>query len=73
MADTKVVSAGVPWMTLMAFVLAVLKLAGVIELSWWWVFAPVWLPLLLVMPLVVIMLIAVVVVAVVGGLVKRSR
>lgn len=30
---------------LLAFI--VLKLCGVIPWSWWWVFAPIWLPVLL--------------------------
>lgn len=29
-------------------VFAVLKLAGVIHWSWWWVFCPIWLPIVVV-------------------------
>ena len=30
-------------------VFLVLKLTGVISWSWWWVFAPLWIPLLIVL------------------------
>lgn len=28
-------------------ILFILKLVGVITISWWWVFSPIWLPLIL--------------------------
>jgi len=27
-------------------VLSILKLAGLITLSWWWIISPIWIPLL---------------------------
>ena len=38
-------------------VFLVLKLTGVINWSWWWVFAPLWIPLMIIIP--VILLIAI--------------
>lgn len=38
-------------MGLLALVFIALKLCGVISWSWWWVLAPVWLPLALVLGL----------------------
>ena len=29
---------------LMTIILVVLKLAGLIDWSWWWVFGPMWIP-----------------------------
>ncbi len=31
-----------------AVVFVVLKLIGVIDWSWWWVFAPIWIPVIIV-------------------------
>ena len=31
--------------TILAIVFPVLKLCGVISWSWWWVFAPIWIPI----------------------------
>lgn len=33
---------GVPW--LLTIVFLVLRFTGVISWSWWWVFAPLWIP-----------------------------
>lgn len=38
-------SGGVGFGTLLFLVFLVLKLTGVIAWSWWWITAPVWLPL----------------------------
>lgn len=42
-------------------ILATLKLAGAINWSWWWVFAPMWIPFLVILG---ILMIGVVVVAI---------
>ena len=41
------------WLTI---VFIVLKLTGYIDWSWWWVLAPIWLPIVLVLGLLVIVL-----------------
>lgn len=38
-----------------------LKLGNVIDWSWWWVFAPLWVPLVLVVAIVGVMFIALVI------------
>lgn len=43
-----------------------LKLAGAIDWSWWWVFAPLWLPA----AIVIVVLVIVILVGVLGGLGK---
>ncbi len=40
-------SGGVGICTVLFIVFAVLQLAGVVEWSWWWITAPIWLPILL--------------------------
>jgi hypothetical protein len=40
--------------TILALIFIVLKLCGVIAWSWWWVLAPVWIPVSLIILLLVI-------------------
>lgn len=40
-------SGGVGFLGLLAIVFITLKLCGVIAWSWWWVLAPVWVPVAL--------------------------
>ena len=40
-------SAGIYFTDLLLVAFIVLKLTGVISWSWWWVFAPLWIPLLI--------------------------
>ena len=49
-------SGGIGLTSLLTIVFVVLKLAGVIDWSWWWVFAPLWIgvPLALTVLLIVI-------------------
>lgn len=54
-------------LTALAAVFVVLKLAGIISWSWWWVLSPLWLPLVLLVAVLVIYLAAIVVIAAVGG------
>lgn len=35
---------GIGFGTILFFIFLVLKLAGFIAWSWWWVFAPLWIP-----------------------------
>lgn len=41
-------------LTLLFIVFLVLKLVGVISWSWWWVFSPIWIPLLIAVILIAI-------------------
>ena len=41
--------AGTGFSGLLAIVFIVLKLLGVINWSWWWVLAPIWIPLAIVL------------------------
>lgn len=51
--DTKVVGLGV--CDVLGIVFIVLKLVGVISWSWWWVLAPFWIPLAIVVICLVIL------------------
>lgn len=44
----------------MTLVFVILKMAGVINWSWWWVFAPTWIPLCVSAILLIIFLILIV-------------
>lgn len=52
--DNQAASGGVGLGGLLFVVFLVLKLTGVIAWSWWWVTAPLWGPLLLVLAIFVI-------------------
>ena len=45
---------GIGFFGLLTIALIVLKLIGEITISWWWVFAPVWIPLAFVIFLIFI-------------------
>lgn len=47
---------GIDLGTLLFIVFLVLKLCGVIAWSWWWVTAPLWIPILLVIILTIIII-----------------
>ena len=47
-------SGGIGFTGLLAIVFIVLKLCNVIDWSWWWVTAPIWIPLAIVAVLFVI-------------------
>ncbi len=40
---------GTLFLELMFLMFLGLKIAGLIDWSWWWVFAPIWLPIILVL------------------------
>lgn len=50
-----------PWGTLLFVVFLVLKLTDTIDWSWWWVTAPLWIPLALIIAAMLIILLAVIV------------
>ena len=45
---------GVGFFGLLTLVFIVLKLTGYIAWSWWWVLAPIWIPLAIVLALVLV-------------------
>ena len=59
---------------LLTIVFITLKLCGVIAWSWWWVFAPLWMPLALVLGILLIgLIIAGVAVLVASGIDKMTN
>jgi hypothetical protein len=49
MADSKSSSSGLGIGTILFLIFMVLKLTNYIDWSWWWVTAPLWIPLLLIL------------------------
>ena len=47
MANEKTTSGGIGLGGVLFVVFLVLKLTHVIDWSWWWVFAPIWLPVVI--------------------------
>ena len=47
--NVKAGGSGIGLGTLLTVTFVVLKLCGVISWSWWWVFAPIWIPIALVL------------------------
>ncbi len=45
--STSTAKRGIGFFGVLTIVLVVLKLTGLIAWSWWWILAPVWLPVLL--------------------------
>lgn len=43
--ENKSISTGIGFCDLLTIAFIVLKLCNVITWSWWWVFAPIWIPL----------------------------
>lgn len=60
-----------PWVWVFTFILAVLKLTGVANITWLVVFAPFWILLLILIGVFIIMVIAAVVIGVIEGLQKK--
>lgn len=57
MTNTTTVS--FPVFSILTAVLVVLKLVGTISISWWWVFAPMWIPALIALGVFAIALVVV--------------
>lgn len=57
MAQTKIVYQGSGGTTLLFLVFLILKLTGTINWSWWWVFAPIWIPVVIILIILLIALI----------------
>lgn len=41
-------------MVILTSALAALKVLGIISISWWWVFLPIWLPLMMVVAFILV-------------------
>lgn len=57
MTEVKTNNSGIGFFGLLAIVFITLKLCGVINWSWWWVTAPLWGPLAIVLPFIILLLI----------------
>ena len=57
--------------TILAIVFMILKLTGNIDWSWVWIFAPIWIPLALVVGILAIYGIIVVVIAIIAAIASR--
>lgn len=56
---TTAAAGGFPFLSILTLIFITLKLIGVITWSWWWVLAPLWIPLALVAAIfIAIMLVA---------------
>lgn len=49
MSSNKTTSSGISFSGLLLVAFIVLKLTGVIAWSWWWVLAPFWIPVVLIL------------------------
>ncbi len=63
--STKAAGGGIGFSSLLGILFIALKLCGVINWSWWWVLAPFWMPVALV---IIIILVAVVI-----GVITEAR
>ena len=60
MSDNKPTSSsGIVFFGLLAILFIALKLTGVIAWSWWWVFSPIWIPLVIVLLILIALGIAI--------------
>jgi cation transport ATPase len=48
------VSVNFPWSFILFLVFLVLKLTEVIDWSWWWITAPLWLPIIIIVGMAVV-------------------
>ena len=60
-----------PSLVVITIVLVVLKLTHVWDISWWWVFAPLWLPLTVAVGLMLSFLLIIIFAQIVVGLLDR--
>lgn len=57
MSETQSTSGGIGFGGALVLLLVGLKLAGIIDWSWWWVFAPFWIPVLIALLIGVVLVI----------------
>lgn len=48
MSNTTKVQSSFPFLSILCLIFITLKLTGYIAWSWWWVLAPIWIPLAIV-------------------------
>lgn len=53
-SNTKAAGGGIGFSGLLGLLFIALKLCGVIDWSWWWVLAPFWIPIALVVVIIII-------------------
>lgn len=53
--DSIVISTGMGFLPTLCLIFITLKLCGVINWSWWWVLAPIWMPIVLVLVIIIIL------------------
>lgn len=70
---TRASSGGVSLCTVLFLIFLVLKLVGVIDWSWWWVTAPLWIPVLIVLAISIITLIVIFTIATVRYLIRKRK
>ena len=66
MSDSKTSSSGPGFLGLLTILFIGLKLTDHIDWSWWWVLAPLWMPITLIIVIVLLIISA-------GGRVKRTK
>lgn len=59
MSKTSEISSGIDFLGMLFILFLGLKLANVIDWSWWWVFAPLWGPVAIAFAIVVVGLLAI--------------
>lgn len=65
--NTRAATGGIGFLGALTIAFIVLKLCHVIDWSWWWVLAPIWIPIVVILALMVIALLAILI----GYLAKR--
>jgi hypothetical protein len=55
MSETKIACGGIGFWSILFIVFLVLKLCNVITWSWWWVCAPIWIPIIFWVLIVIIL------------------
>lgn len=66
MSDREVVYRGPGILGMLGVAFVVLKLTGIIDWSWWWVTAPFWGPIALLIGLIVVVLLVAGIVGIIG-------
>ena len=64
MSENVQISGGCGLSSMLFIVFLILKLVGTIDWSWWWVTAPLWIPIVIVIIIVIIVLIIMLIVEV---------
>lgn len=54
MSNTTKVQISFPFMSILCLIFITLKLTGYIAWSWWWVLAPIWIPISIILVVFVI-------------------